>query len=381
MQARQLLTAAAPTVIALLLVGAGFFACYYLVKRVFDHEIEGDARAYTLGRLLTDRPEQRKAVADAYYDSGAALAGLDGFSWAAPSIPTPFVGSAPAPGQQGNAHINAMQFRAAREVAMPKPARTYRIFLTGGSTAYGNGAPSDERTIAGYLAAILERRLAPATGLTYEVFTIANSGWASTQERIVIENLLSELQPDLVIALSGNNDVHWGARGRNVLWFRSYADEFFLSLIKVVYKITGQPAMAENAPIAPGPIAPALIAQRLLKNVRISAFVLAAGQIDYVFVLQPTLAVSNKPLTSRERERVVQQDYFRECYGLIAAALTGLHEEHFRFVDLSGVFDDAGAQEEIFLDSYHFGDRGNERIAEGVFRQVQDLMAGRGDRQ
>jgi hypothetical protein len=105
---------------------------------------------------------------------------MDDFSWAVPSIPTPFVGAAPTPGRHGTAYINAMQFRANREVAMPKPDRTYRIFLTGGSTAYGNGAPSNDTTIGGYLNAIFARQLAPVTGLQYEVFTMANSAWAST---------------------------------------------------------------------------------------------------------------------------------------------------------------------------------------------------------
>ena len=48
----------------------------------------------------------------------------------------------PTPGQHGNAHINSMQFRAGKELEMPKPANTYRIFITGGSTAYGSGAPA-----------------------------------------------------------------------------------------------------------------------------------------------------------------------------------------------------------------------------------------------
>ncbi len=375
MPPKKLLTMLAPSIIALLLVSAGFFTCHYLVKGIFVHEIEGDARAYTLGRLLKDQPEQRKAVASAYYDQDKVLESMDDFSWAVPNNLTPFVGTAPTPGRHGNAHINSMQFRAAKEVTIPKPDRTYRIFFTGGSTAYGNGAPSDDTTIAGYLNAILARELTPATGLNYEVFTMANSAWASTHERIVIENLLSELQPDMVIAFSGNNDVHWGALGRDILWFRSYADEFFLSLIKVVYKITGQPAIPENIRIEPGPVAPSIVAERLLKNARISAFVLSEAKSDYVFVLQPTLAVSNKELTPRERERVVQQDYFRECYALISKGLASLYEEHYRFIDLSGMFDDESEQEETFLDSYHFGDKGNRKIAERIFLHINDRIA------
>jgi hypothetical protein len=185
------------------------------------------------------------------------------------------------------------------------------------------------------------------------------------------------MDPDMVIAFSGNNDVHWGALGRNVLWFRSYADEFFLSLIKAVYTIAGQPDIPENTRIEPGPVAPSLIAERLLKNVRISAFVLSERKVDYVFVLQPTLAVSNKKLTPRESQRLVRQDYFRECYALMAKGLESLHDEHYRFVDLKGMFDGAGEEEEIFLDSYHFGDRGNERIAENIFLKIKDIIASR----
>lgn len=374
------LAAAAPSIFALLFAGAGFATCYFIINGLFNHEIKGEAESYTLGRLLENKPEQRRAAASTYYDSDQALGALNDISWAPPSIPTPFVGGAPMPGQQGNAHINSMQFRADREVAMPKPQDTFRIFLTGGSVAYSAGAPSDDRTIAGYLNATLSRQLTPVTGLKYEVFTLANASWASTQERIAIENRLSELQPDMVISLSGNNDVHWGVRGRDILWFRCYADEFFLSLIKVAFQVNGQPAIPDNVPIDPQPVAPSLVAERLLKNVRISTFALSEKKVDYVFVLQPTLAVTNKKLTPREKARVVQQDYFRESYARMANGLAALHGDYYRFIDLSGVFDGAGEQDEIFLDSYHFGDRGNERIAESIFLRLKDRIVGRGSR-
>ena len=224
---KKLLLALAPTIVMLLVFGLGFLACYFVIGKVFDNEIQGEAKAYTLGRLLKDSPEKRSALASTYYDPGKALQMLSDISWAVPNIPTPFVGTAPTPGQHGNAHINSMQFRAGKELEMPKPANTYRIFITGGSTAYGSGAPSDDQTIAGYLEAILAVQLTPSTKLKYEIFTMTNPAWASTQERIVIENLLSELEPDMVISFSGVNDVHWGVRGRNVLWFRSYSDDFY----------------------------------------------------------------------------------------------------------------------------------------------------------
>jgi hypothetical protein len=74
------------------------------------------------------------------------------------TVMTPFVGYAPAPGQQHNAHINSFQFRDQREPAMPKPSGVTRIFLTGASVAFGAGAPDDQRTIGGYLQSLLDRR-------------------------------------------------------------------------------------------------------------------------------------------------------------------------------------------------------------------------------
>lgn len=372
---KKLLLALAPTIVMLLLFGLGFLACYFVIGKVFDNEIQGEAKAYTLGRLLKDSPEKRSALASTYYDPGKALQMLSDISWAVPNIPTPFVGTAPTPGQHGNAHINSMQFRAGKELEMPKPANTYRIFITGGSTAYGSGAPSDDQTIAGYLEAILAVQLTPSTKLKYEIFTMANPAWASTQERIVIENLLSELEPDMVISFSGVNDVHWGVRGRNVLWFRSYSDDFYWSLIKRVFILTRNPPMPENTRTEASPIAPALVAERLLKNVRISLFALSGNKTDYVYVLQPALAVTNKKLSSREKSSLKIEDYFRLCYGLFAKDLMNLQGENYQFVDLSGMFDGFDEQDEIFMDSYHFGDRGNEKIAENIFLHIKGRLA------
>ena len=171
----------------------------------------------TLGPLLNAK--QKKEFAGAYFDPSEALRNFNKISWAPPSVLTPFVGNGLRPGKTGNAVINAMQFRMEGDLATPKPKGVYRIFLTGGSTAYSSGAPSQERTIAGYLEEKLNREIGPVTGHRYEVIIAANCAWASTHERIIIENKLMELEPDLVVSFSGNNDVLWGSvgRGRDVV--------------------------------------------------------------------------------------------------------------------------------------------------------------------
>ena len=363
-----------PSVIVVGLLVSGFIAGRYSTGKAFDNRIRETAEAFTLGGLLDE--EEKQELVSVYHDKERALEEIDSFSWAVPNTPTPFVGTAPVPGQHGNAFINMQQFRYEKDIDLPKPDNTFRIFITGGSTAYGSGAPSQDRTIAGYLGRILSQELTPVTKLNYEVVTAANPAWASTHERILIENKLSELDPDMIISFSGNNDVHWGERGRNILWFRSYADEYFLNLIKQAYEYASQPDISEVTRIEADDISPSLVSSRLLKNVQLSSFVLSQEGVDYVFVLQPTLAVSGKLLTEREQAKVKHKsvEYFKKCYAEIDKVLGGFDAENYHYINMANVFDAHGDQEEIFMDSYHFGDRGNEIIAVNIFSHIKDVI-------
>jgi lysophospholipase L1-like esterase len=366
---RQVILSVGLSGVLVAMVGLGFAVGRYTVIKAFDRQIRSSSKAFTLGSLLNDK--QKRAIVHAYHEGDGVYHKLDAISWAVPNTPTPFVGNAPTPGVHGVAHINSMQFRSESEIEIPKPKGTYRIFITGGSTAYGSGAPSEARTIGGYLSRIVSTKLAPATNLKYEIFTMANPAWTTTHERIVIENRLSELEPDLILSFSGNNDVHWGRLGRNVLWFRSYADEFFLDLIKKAYDLSGRQRIPEVTQIERREIPSTLVAERLIKNVRLSSYALSQKQIAYVFVLQPALALTGKSLTNRERKALRNQDYVRECYAQLDQALRNFRADNFHYVNLTDVFDEVDNREEIFIDGAHFGDKGNEIIAENIFPHIK----------
>lgn len=367
-----------PSIITLAVLGLlalGFFGGRYATLAPLNKLMAALEKGQTLGQQLD---ENGKADAlQAFYQESQDSKALDNYSWSPLCLLTPFVGSAPAPGQLNNAKINSMQFRNAREVVIPKPEGIFRVFLTGGSTAYGNGAPSDGRTIAGYLEKELNEKMSNKVGKTFETFTMASSAWASTHERIAIENLLSELEPDLIISLSGNNDVHWGVGGKNIFWFRTYFDKNIFNCIKYIYSQCRGVNLDENILPAPQPIAPPIVAARLLKNVRLSVFALSRNRTPYLFVLQPTLAAVSKPLTAREnrilQRRISQmpehQKYFKSCYQAIDQVLSSEEGEDLHYLNLSSVFDES-AKEEIFIDSYHFGDRGNEIIARAIANSV-----------
>jgi hypothetical protein len=372
MSLRRIFLATLPSMAALVIFGIGFAAGRYQVGRSLQRQMLAFAQSDTLGHLIAK--EDRAAYASAYEDPGFALREMDNFSYAVPSVLTPFVGSGPEPGSHANALINSMQFRSSNEVAMPKPEGVYRIFVTGGSTAFGSGAPSQDKIIGQYLERLLNAQLTPSTHLRYEVFTLASPAWTSTHERIIIENRLSGLAPDMVVSFSGSNDVHWAGAGRDVSWFRTYADQHFWDLVNTTRKIAGFAPMTEVVP-PPSPVDPAAVGTRLEKNVRLSAMTLALQGTRYVFVLQPAIAITTKPLSPREQKLRAgllppALENFIKSYQEMKTRLSSISGDQFLYLDQSDAFGGLTANDEVFLDSYHFGDRGNaivaKKIADGI---------------
>lgn len=363
-----------PTLITIVLLCIGFSSGYYFVTRPTKKIISEYLKSQTLGRLKDDGVRE---LIDCY-DENVALSDFSSFSWVPPAALTPFVGIGPVPGNHDNAVINNLQMRSESEVLIPKQRNVYRIFITGGSTAYGSGASDQKKTIGGFLSEILNKEVSSFKGTKFEVFTLAYPAWASTHERIAIENRLSELDPDMVISFSGNNDVHWSWLGEDLLWFKTYSDRYFSNLVNEAYRITGY-GPVENPASRHSAVHPQKVVDRLIKNIRLSSFVLSSGKTKYVFILQPTLAVTKKKLTGRENKVLFarnqeQRQYFNICYGYVRLNLAKLQIANFTFIDQSTVFDDYDDKKEIFLDSYHFGDKGNRIIAQKIRKDILPLL-------
>ncbi len=85
------------------------------------------------------------------------------------------------------------------------------------------------------------------------------------------------------------------------------------------------------------------------------------------FLLQPTVFATKKPLTARERAirddpgNSVARDYFERAYAAIRA-VPGVR-------DATDAFD--GASEDVFLDTAHCADRGNELLARPIAALVR----------
>lgn len=350
---------------------AGFVVGRYAAQRNFAKILDERSKSTTLAPVAESSACGELAVA--YLRPSEFRNNARNISWNVPMVAAPFVGSVPRPGRSNTAYVNSMQFRNRREITVPKPPSEYRVFLTGGSTAFGVGAPSQESTIGGFLEELLNRRFSPQTGMDYRVFTGANPAWASTHERILIENRISELEPDMVISFSGTNDVHWGVRGRNVLWFRTYEEEMFRTLLNGARRLTGYDAMPDVVKVTEDPTSPELVAERLAKNVELAALALRMSEAPYVFVLQPNWYVTHGMKDGPEDDRK-SVEYFNRCYARIRNVLGSVKAENFLFEDLSDLFDPSLDKNLIYLDGYHFGDRGNEIVAEALLESISSLI-------
>ena len=362
-----------PAAITALAAGLGYAFAVYPIW----YHVDQVRKTETLGGLISV-VDARKQFLGAYNDdSGVDVRAFDDIAWAVKTVMTPFVGYAPSPGQQHNAYINSYQFRDRREPAMPKPPGVTRIFLTGASVAFSAGAPDDARTIGGYLQSLLDRR-GGGSGERYEVFTFASPAWSSTHERIAIENRLSDLQPDLVVELTGIADALYGEHGHNVLWARALTDQYYWELVNIALRRAGFEPMVDVQDASPDRVPPELVAARLQKNARLASGALSLVNARLHVFLQPAVVTTDKALTQHEKGLrfgksgyFADPEYYKDCYQRIAALLgNGGLPANAAFTNLAALFDQVPATQDVFLDSYHFGDRGSLLIAQAMAETI-----------
>lgn len=356
-----------------LVLALGFFGGLKTAAYRFQRMIDEERRTETLlgGLRHVRMPEEDMPGILAIYGlKPGQERELDRIAWVPPGMPAPFVGAIARPGRIANAEINSFGFRDRRQRYMPKPARTYRVFVTGGSTAFGSGAEGDDRTIAGQLESMLNRDLKPRSGLDYQAVTVAVPAWSTTHERIMIENRIADLAPDRIVMFSGFNDVLWGQYFSDVDWFFTFYDQHYIALLNQVHQRVGLPPVGPTRILTENKADCATVAARARRNVVHAAFAARLAGAEVVFALQPNIFTMGKTPTARE-ERVRQRNpewpkIWNECFDRMRAALGSIDAPNYRFVDLSRLFADVPAGQELFIDSSHFAGAGNTIVARAL---------------
>jgi len=117
-----------------------------------------------------------------------------------------------APGQFRDFSVNSAGFRRADETDLRREPGGIRIFLVGGSAAFGSNGlypqfpsePIREETIDHSLELLLRERF---PGRTVEVINAAVPEYRLFQETSLYSEMLLNYDPDLVIFLDGHNDI------------------------------------------------------------------------------------------------------------------------------------------------------------------------------
>lgn len=333
-------------------------------------------------------------------------------------------------------YANNAGFRDPRQIPVAKPRDEFRIFLLGGSTAYGMGAAGEVAEAMGWygleyretIAHMMERILnatAPIPGKTIRVYNTAVWGYAYQHHLMRYITKLRRYQPDVVVCLDGANEIplvskldpKWeyfkegqfhnileqiysynrgGLASYLTLWLKN--NTFLMTYLWQGRDIFQELHAYEDEPVFDHQEAmsgenKALANEKsrmvdrnigeMVKVVEDLHGVLQSDGIPHVFALQPWFYLSKKPLHEREKP-IEEVRGYRYYYGLPSDRMYRLiveriHEsadqKKYFIDDFTHYFDDVS--EWVFTDWCHLTAGANYLLAKELANLVKERVLGR----
>lgn len=327
-----------------------------------------------------------------------------------------FIGYIPSANQSGIGwHTNANHFRYDEDLPKLKPKNEVRIFITGGSTAWGAGVRQDQT-----YAHLLEKKLNKQNaGKRYRVIIGAAGAWASSQERIFLFNYIQDFEPDILIMFSGWNDIYHAYTGKeynknqDFLYYRKaiyrarnllkpegrrmaeytdifeaisppryseYTSKLWYLLDTIFYKYNSNRDKLLDK-ISQIQLESDNIINSTLENIELVHFLAKKRKFQLIYYLQPSIYHTNKELSLWEKQ-ILQSSYtnyvgFAEYssrnYNLLIDRIkTDAHKKGYNFIN----GDDSICQnkESVFADHVHFGDIGNTLISNHLYQILLEYI-------
>jgi hypothetical protein len=329
-------------------------------------------------------------------------------------------------------YANNAGFREPRDISKIKPPDEFRVFLTGGSTAFGMGAigeatPSmghygiEYRETISHMLEMILNSTAPIPGKTIKVYNTAVWGYAYQHVLMRYMTKLRDYSPDLVISLDGANEIpimsklteDWnyfkegqfhnilheifayngaGLSSYMTLWLKNNSylmsyfwggKDLFQELNKDLYQHKGVAEEYNADPSANLSLEEKsrLTDRNIAAVVRVVENYHAALQNDgvpHIIALQPWFYLCQKP--KHEKEQILDSLVgYRQYYGVPSDKMYRLFLERARqsaersgyfLVDFSDYFDDVS--EWVFTDWCHLTAGGNYLIAKELANLVKE---------
>ena len=306
--------------------------------------------------------------------------------------------------------INSYGFRYSKEPAVPKPAGLVRIFVVGGSAAFGLYV-YEEEMFSGQLELYLKKVLGDDK---VEVINAAVPGYTTQQELQMLVFRVLPFDPDLVILYDGFNDMavllaateklgRFGfenelmkqMRLRRTLAEQSpyrllYMDYIAYSgIARMVRHWRAGPAVADTGDIQREPQPESV--DFYGRGVRTMAGATRGHGSDFIVAFQPHLFYGEYPRTPREMGLIAGEHkskpkraelFKRYTPRFAAAARDAARSAGARFVDLTDAFKDAPA--DCLLDLVHPSPYGHLVITRRLLEEIESILtaknpAGSGD--
>ncbi len=318
---------------------------------------------------------------------------------------------------------NGQGFRRTEEVSTTKPPDTYRIFLMGGSTAYGLGSLSpkgqhkypvltNNETIDHYIEELLHRNI---PSRRFEVINAGIPSHSSHHHLIYLNQAILKYHPDMIIFLDGTNDYYPWEKGYDQFrdypyreWSHLYLDEpslkawvsytgFWLYRKSHLVYLAGKklrPLWWAVQNIRPQPrlhldVDDALrnletnAETNFIRMVERNALMLLYEGIVPVFTLQPDLLFEQqKVLTEFEKERLAEAtnakpvnypQFKNRARPMVAEKLRRVTADvGASFIDLTNIFGEI--KEDAFTDDCHLTPLANRTVAEYISHRIAPLI-------
>lgn len=253
---------------------------------------------------------------------------------------------------------------------------SYRIFFTGGSTAFGFGSTSDETTIVGFLQKFFDSEF---KDLNVDIINAGINGANSYREILLIKEKLIQYEPNLIISYTGVNDA--GGYSREVIF-----DEVNGNYVQNLFKFADHPwyrtPFVINNLISQNNIeienTLELSSEQIQTNSELfknnwlqSCNFLESNEVISVLILQPSLITKKTP-SNFEKEIVEDKNYRKQLLENFAGKLKLIDEKCDYTFDFRNAMN--SVSETTYYDSVHMNDLGNKIIAEKIYEKILPII-------
>ena len=280
-------------------------------------------------------------------------------------------------------NVNNFGFRG-DEMSKEKEENSFRIFVLGGSTAFGLYTTSDYSTIPGYLQTLFDE-----TEKTTEVEVInagIPSGFSYTEQKCIKEKLL-DFEPDMFIIYDGLNDLN-----RKYDDYNSVVGEERNILLDIILEVQKYTPIINLQYIASSAlneikisIDPDKVYEFNSEKTKEKSEIWKEGwneickngeEQNYttLIALQPIMGTGERELSELE------QKFFKRNNGEIKLSAYQEYAERLKemekncyTVDLRNILDRAN-EKSVYVDRGHLTDHGNNIVAKGLFETLEPII-------